>query len=228
MADEPRKTSRRNFIKVGSASLIGLSIGSLFPGGKWLEHKVYAVPASEGYLLVDTKKCQGCNTCMMICSLAHHGEMNLSTARIQIQQNPYKPFPDDIDISQCRQCAYPACAAACPTGALHADEKNGNVRLVSPDKCIGCQKCIEACPYTPTRTVWNHEEKHAQKCDLCLNTPYWKEQGGPKGLQACVQVCPNSAIKFTKEIPTQAGDSGYKVNLRKEDAWGEFGWPVED
>lgn len=228
MADEPRKTSRRNFIKVGSASLIGLSIGSLFPGGKWLEHKVYAVPASEGYLLVDTKKCQGCNTCMMICSLAHHGEMNLSTARIQIQQNPYKPFPDDIDISQCRQCAYPACAAACPTGALHADEKNGNVRLVSPDKCIGCQKCIEACPYTPTRTVWNHEEKHAQKCDLCLNTPYWKEKGGPKGLQACVQVCPNSAIKFTKEIPTQAGDSGYKVNLRKEDAWGEFGWPVED
>lgn len=228
MADEPRKTSRRNFIKVGSASLIGLSIGSLFPGGKWLEHKVYAVPASEGYLLVDTKKCQGCNTCMMICSLAHHGEMNLSTARIQIQQNPYKPFPDDIDISQCRQCAYPACAAACPTGALHADAKNGNVRLVSPDKCIGCQKCIEACPYTPTRTVWNHEEKHAQKCDLCLNTPYWKEKGGPKGLQACVQVCPNSAIKFTKEIPTQAGDSGYKVNLRKEDAWGEFGWPVED
>ncbi|MDF2903255.1 MAG: 4Fe-4S ferredoxin iron-sulfur binding domain protein [Bacillus sp. (in: firmicutes)] len=228
MSDEPRKTSRRDFLKVGSASLIGLGLGTLFPGGRWLEDKVYAIPASEGFLLVDTKKCQGCNTCMMACSLAHHGEMNLSLARIQVRQNPFKAWPDDIDIAQCRQCSFAACAAACPTGALHADKKNGNVRLVSPDKCIGCQKCIEACPYEPARVVWNHEEKYSQKCDLCVNTPFWKQKGGPDGRQACVSVCPCDAIKFTKNIPTQHGDSGYKVNLRKQDDWGEIGWPTED
>ncbi|WP_066310217.1 4Fe-4S dicluster domain-containing protein [Bacillus sp. FJAT-29814] len=226
MSEETRKTSRRNFLKVGSASLIGISIGSLFPGGKWLENEVYAVKASEGYLLVDTKKCQGCSTCMMACSLAHHGKSSLSLARIQVQQNPYKPFPEDLDINQCRQCAFPACAAACPTGALHADKKNGNVRLVSYDKCIGCQKCMEACPYEPARAVWNHEDKHAQKCDLCVNTPFWKQKGGPDGLQACVEVCPLDAIKFTKEIPAQAGESGYNVNLRGEE-WAKFGWTTE-
>jgi protein NrfC len=225
MANEPRKTSRRDFIKVGSASLIGLGIGSLFPGGKWLENEVYAIPASDGYLLVDTKKCQGCSTCMIACSLAHDGKQNLSLSRIQVQQNSFKTFPDDLKIDQCRQCAYPPCVDACPTKALHADSKTG-VRIVSPSKCIGCQKCMEACPYETSNASWNHIDKNAQKCDLCTKTPFWKEQGGPNGKQVCVQVCPVSAIEFTKEIPTQAGDAGYKVNLRGE-AWENLGWIVK-
>ena len=226
MANEPRLSTRRDFLKIGSASVIGLSLGSLFPGGKWLENEVYAIPASEGYLLVDTKKCQGCSTCMMVCSLAHYGKQSFSLARIQVQQNPFKAFPDDLKIDQCRQCTYAPCIEACPTKALYADGKNGNVRLVSPDKCIGCQKCMEACPYETSNASWNHEDKHAQKCDLCLETPFWKEKGGPNGKQACVSVCPVSAIEFTKDIPTQAGDAGYKVNLRGE-SWAKLGWGIE-
>jgi Fe-S-cluster-containing hydrogenase component 2 len=61
----------------------------------------------------------------------------------------------------------------------------------------------------------------AQKCDLCIDTPYWNEKGGPGGKQACVQACPMEAIKFTEEVPSQVGDSGYKVNLRGE------GWPLD-
>lgn len=227
MANEPVNSSRRNFLKVGSASLIGLGVGTMIPGGKWLQNEVYAIPASEGYLLVDSKKCQGCSTCMLVCSLAHEGKQNLSLSRIQIQQNPYKPFPNDVKIDQCRQCTYPACVEACPTNALHADEENGNVRLVSSDKCIGCQRCLMACPYETTSTTWNHENGHAQKCDLCTDTPYWDQEGGPGGSQACVKVCPFSAIQYSKEVPTQAGDEGYKVNLRQKDAWGDLGFSTE-
>ena len=61
----------------------------------------------------------------------------------------------------------------------------------------------------------------AEKCDLCIDTPFWDERGGVDGLQACVKVCPMGAIQFTKEIPTQIGDTGYKVNLREE------GWPLD-
>jgi protein NrfC len=226
MANVPRKASRRDFLKVGSASLIGLSIGALFPGGKWLDNKIYAIPASEGYLLVDIEKCQGCNTCMIACSLAHEGKQNLSLSRIQIQQNPYKPWPNDLTIDQCRQCTYPACVEACPTNALHADENNGNIRLVSEGKCIGCQRCLEACPYETTSTTWNHIDKHSQKCDLCLDTPFWDRQGGPSGSQACVKVCPMDAIKFTKDVPTQMGNAGYKVNLRGK-SWEKLRYKVK-
>jgi protein NrfC len=86
--------------------------------------------------------------------------------------------------------------------------------------------CVEACPYLPSRAVWNFEEDHAQKCDLCAEAPFWVEKGGPDGKQACVEVCPVGAIKFTKEIPQQEGDKGYKVNLRGK-SWKHLGYPID-
>jgi len=74
---------------------------------------------------------------------------------------------------------------------------------------------------------WNHEDKHAQKCDLCKDTPYWSEEGGTGGMQACVEVCPMRAIEFTSDIPVQT-DRGYQVNLRASDGWATLGFPVDD
>ena len=140
-----------------------------------------ALPLSEGYILVDSKKCQGCLSCMMACSLVHEGEANLSLARIQVMQNVLKNWPDDIRVAPCRQCANPRCVAACPTGALHIDTARGNVRVSDEAKCDGCRQCLDACPYPPPRIIWNPGTGKAVKCDLCLDTPYWDESGGPGG-----------------------------------------------
>jgi protein NrfC len=216
--------SRRDFLKASSGVALGVVIGGalykLIPVGEG----AVAYAASEGYLLVDTKKCQGCATCMLACSLVHEGKENLSLSRIQVLQNPFGATPGDLTILQCRQCVYPACAEACPTGALHVDEANGNVRTVDERKCIGCLRCVEACPYQPAGIAWNPEEKHSQKCDLCADTPFWNEQGGPGGKQACIEVCPVDAIAFTTEIPSE--DVGYEVNLRTE-AWASLGLPTD-
>ncbi|MGR3295776.1 MAG: 4Fe-4S dicluster domain-containing protein [Candidatus Bathyanammoxibius sp.] len=180
------------------------------------------IPASQGYLLVDSKKCSGCQTCMIACSLVHEGKINTKLARIQVIQDPYGHYPDDIAVHQCRQCVYPECLVACPVAdTIVADTGNGNVRRIDRSNCIGCQKCVEACPYVPSRVIWDHEREVAQKCDLCIVTPYWDEKGGPDGQQACIQICPMEAIKLTREVPTQIGDSGYRVNLRGE------GWPLD-
>jgi len=97
--------------------------------------------------------------------------------------------------------------------------------MVDAKACIGCESCVEACPFKPSRAVWNFEKGHAQNCDLCANTPFWNEQGGPGGKQVCVELCPVKAIAFTKEIPVQEGDKGYKVNLRGK-AWKKMGYPT--
>ncbi|MBN2248517.1 MAG: 4Fe-4S dicluster domain-containing protein, partial [Coriobacteriia bacterium] len=169
---------------------------------------------------VDTKKCSGCTSCMMACSLTHHGVTNHSLSRIQIVQNPFASFPNDIQINQCRQCPYPACVEACPTGAMHVDTDTG-VRTIDEAKCIGCERCVNACPFTPSRALWNFEDKHAQKCDLCLDTPHWSQEGGPDGTRACEAVCPMHAISFTSVVPEQA-DTGYVVDLRNGTPWEGF------
>jgi len=193
----------------------------------WFKNGIAAYPVSEGYLLVDSKKCQGCLTCMLACSLAHEGEENLSLSRIQVMQDPFAKFPEDLELAQCRQCVDPKCVEACPTEALHVDEDHGNVRRIDEEKCIGCGNCIEACPYTPPRPVWDEDGQHALKCDLCVDTPYWRETGGSRGKQACVELCPLGALMFIKEIPAQEGDKGYRVNLRGE-GWKKLGFSLDD
>lgn len=226
---DERGFSRRQFISGIGALGVGMMFGGIVVKGFLLPDESFAIPVSGGYLLVDTMKCSGCDTCMLACSVTHHGRASLSLSRLQVQTDPFAAFPEGIVQNQCRQCPSPACMLACPTGALHVDTEHGNVRTVDPNKCVGCERCIGACPFTPTRVLWNHEDMHSQKCDLCANTPFWNEEGGAEGKQACVEYCPMHAIAFTTEVPLQNGVEGYQVNLRKDSPiWGRLGFPTTD
>jgi protein NrfC len=187
-----RKISRRDFIKVTGAIVLVAGTGGCTrlatdesptptdtPGPEPLLVTADEIPPADGYLLVDIEKCQGCASCMLACSLIHEGVEGLSLSRIQIMQDSFASFPDDLSIEPCRQCVDPACVKGCPTGALKADARYGNVRMVDKETCIGC----------------------------------------------CVAVCPVGAIMFTKEIPKQDGDRGYKVDLRDQN-WGRLGYPT--
>jgi len=163
---------------------------------------------------------------MLACSLVHEGKFSLALSRIRVVEDIMQPFPVDISIKQCRQCVEPLCLEACPTGALQADVENGNVRTVDEERCSGCMECIDACPFNPPMIFLNYDKGIAFKCDLCANTPYWNEKGGPYVKQACVEVCPMGAIAFTKDVPSQTGDEGYEVDLRPEgqgESAGPFG-----
>lgn len=219
--------SRREFLTGLGGVGLGAVFGGVLGGNLFKPDRAIALPASEGYILVDTKKCSGCDSCMLACSLTHHGSTSFSNSGIQIVQDPFVAYPNDIKQVQCRQCPFPACVEVCPTGANHIDKANGNVRMVDYAKCIGCERCVDACPFTPSRALWNAQEKHAQKCDLCANTPFWSQQGGPGGKQACIESCPMKAISYTKDVPIQK-DSGYDVNLRMADGSAELGLPTQD
>lgn len=205
--------SRRTFLMASGA--VGVS-AALRP--RWVfGQQVLAIPNSEGFLLVDLKKCQGCSTCMMVCSLAHTGEASYSLARIQIQQDSFENWPDDVHIGQCHQCEDAPCVKACPVKPVKANKPNpafGNVRMIDPDLCIACERCIRSCPFTPSRVQWNHVGEFSQKCDLCADTPYLGEKGGPGGTQACVKACPVGAIAFTPKMPRENTEESYYANLR--------------
>jgi protein NrfC len=233
MAQEKNKqqkgVSRREFLTgaglvIGGAA-VGAAVGTVvvksgaqpaakIGQGNLLSSVQAAIPVSTAYLVVDSLKCCGCQTCMMACSMVHDGVADTSLSRMQVTQDPFVPFPQDLNVYQCRQCVTPNCVLSCPTGACHVDDANGNVRVIDQDKCIGCGTCITACPHPPHRTVFNPDTKKASKCDLCINTPYWGEKGGPNGKQACISVCTMDALKIVTQTPPQGDTSGYDVNLR--------------
>ncbi len=228
--------SRRDFLKISGVTYMVAAVGCesapeeqiepVMPQARDVDLSKLKVPPSQAYLLVDTKKCQGCLTCMLACSLAQEGQENLSLSRIQVVQNPFEKFSKDITLEQCRQCLEPSCMDNCPTGALHVNTEQGNIRTINAEQCRGCFSCVESCSQPSSRIMWDPEEQRAIKCDLCASTPHWKEAGGPAGKQLCVEVCPVGAIKLVKHIPQQEGEAGYDVNLRGPN-WGALGYTVD-
>jgi protein NrfC len=221
--DDSKGMTRRRFIASTAAA------GCVAVTGSWvlLADGRFVIPDSQGFLVVDIKKCQGCGSCMMACSLAHSGAASYSKSRIQIMQHSFRDWPDDLFIAQCRQCQDAPCVEVCPTGANHFDPENGNVRRIDQELCIGCKLCIASCPFTPGRLQWDAHHRKSQKCDLCVDTPHLDEKGGPDGIQACVRVCPVGAISFTREMPSQTpGDGSYQVNLR-DWVWKRLGMTAE-
>ncbi len=83
----------------------------------------------------------------------------------------------------CNQCAEPACAEVCPTGAITKSEVDGIVRIDEAE-CLGCGLCALACPYGGIH--YDAGAKKAFKCDLC--------DGDPQ----CVSACPNDVISLIK------------------------------
>lgn len=214
--EEKKKFTRRDFV-VGSGTI--LAGGALTVAASEAVTAAAAAPAkteyalSKGYLVYDSRHCAGCQTCMLTCSLVHDGEAGTSRSRIQVTRNVLGLYPQDIQIFVCRQCPEPLCVENCPTGACHVSAANGNVRMIDPEKCIGCKTCLGACPNTPHRPVFNVALRKSTKCDLCADTPYFSKEGGPSGAQACVTACPVGALKLVAALPSQKDNSGYDLNL---------------
>jgi protein NrfC len=218
---------RRDFIIGSGAVIVGGAVGvigeaTLFPregpvekGAGVLEDVTKEVPMvfpiAKGYLVVDQSECAQCYSCMMACSTVHEGKASFSLSRIQITGRSFGDEPPNhVRQEVCRQCVTPACVQACPTGACHVDAAHGSIRLIDEAKCIGCQHCLQACPFIPHRIIWNAEKERCTKCDLCTNAKYGD------GKPACVAVCPADAIKLVDQVPDQTDDVGYKVDLYTE------------
>ncbi|WP_227761926.1 4Fe-4S dicluster domain-containing protein [Zhaonella formicivorans] len=123
------------------------------------------------FISVNAANCTGCKACMLACSFAHEGESGYSLARLKIKKN--EPVEECFPVV-CHQCEEAHCQKACPVGAIVENEKNG-VLIVLEEECIGCQACVDACPYGAM--FFLASKNVAAKCDLCGGDP------------ACIQAC---------------------------------------
>lgn len=177
-------------------------------------------------MAIDLNRCFGCQTCAAACKIANNLPKELSynvvytktdrdfstfgtaVARGAVaNDNAGGTYPDCelhfLPVA-CQHCENPACLDVCPTGATQKDETTGIV-TVDSELCIGCESCIQACPYEGVRTLIKgdpeyyldavvgeadapaHKGGTVEKCTFCMNLIDRGEE------PVCMQLCPGRA-----------------------------------
>lgn len=196
------KLSRREFLRACGA---GAAVW-LLPSGVAIAAQAEASSghASKG-MLVDLTKCIGCGWCYEACKQAHalppglfsnpggsENQPSLSARTwtvVQSWQIELETGPRPVFVKrQCMHCLNPACASACPVGALQVDGDGAVV--YDPVRCIGCRYCMVACPFRVPKFEWDETLPTIRKCTLC-------EERRAAGQQpACSEACPTGALLF--------------------------------
>jgi len=149
-------------------------------------------------ILTDVTKCIGCLECVAACKKQNGLAMDVPrvwqrndglsadnwTAVLQKEVSGENRYVR----KQCRHCLEPACASACPVGALHTTPQG--VVVYDNDKCLGCRYCMMACPYGIPRYDWDQQVPYVRKCIMC----YDRIKDGHQ--PACTKACPKEATIF--------------------------------
>lgn len=210
-----KKVTRRDFLKSTGMGALGVTaLTWLFPGcsGEGA-NEVALFETASGVIIHESARCTGCLLCETSCSVVNDNKASQTTARVKVSRN-LAYGPDGVDpiwwknpgemgnfklvAETCRQCEKPACALACPAGAIYMDEK-ARARVVDTAKCVGCGTCTRACPWgIPTV---DPETMKSTKCVLC------------HGFSACASVCPTGALKF---VTWEEALARYKAHFQVE------------
>ncbi|AKL97742.1 4Fe-4S dicluster domain-containing protein [Endomicrobium proavitum] len=142
-------------------------------------------------------RCLGCGLCEVYCKTAHSKSKDIIkanrneniTSAIVIEEI-LQPKAVAYFALQCRHCDDAKCVKACIAGAMYKDE-NGVVRN-DKDKCVACLSCLLVCPFGAVKKT--EEGKTVSKCDLCIDF----------GAPACVENCPNGALKLLDDKEAEA------------------------
>jgi anaerobic dimethyl sulfoxide reductase subunit B (iron-sulfur subunit) len=141
----------------------------------------------------DQSRCIGCFACIAGCR--SWNQLDLQTPDlIQIVSQESGIFPKVSVLHlmfTCFHCSKPACIAVCPLDLIEKRAQDGIVIIHNADRCIGCQLCLDACPYDVLKLVERDEEKfRILKCNFCLDR--LSESRPP----ACIASCPVEALDF--------------------------------
>jgi Fe-S-cluster-containing dehydrogenase component len=140
----------------------------------------------QNVIVTDLNRCVGCLSCSVACKSANGVPVGSFWNKVlRIGPNPKSDGGQCPDVEMyflpvgCQHCENPQCVSVCPTQAS-AKMDDGSVQI-DKQKCIGCQFCVMACPYSVR--YLNEDEKVVEKCTLC-------EQKIVNGeLPQCVEQC---------------------------------------
>lgn len=213
------KLSRRDMLKAGGTVAVAAAVSSLkVPGAE------AATKGARWAFIVDLRKCVGCRTCTVACKAEFNVPLGRWRAVIKtVDWGKYPKNRREFVPRLCNHCAgergtkgqksdVPPCVEKCPEAKSGKRTKFQGVRyrtgatykrpdgmiLFDNSLCIGCYKCITACPYgvryiDPAAKLTRADREKdfgIGKCTFC-------DHRVDKGIEpACVQSCPHGARTF--------------------------------
>ena len=180
-------------------------------------------------MVIDLKKCVGCNACSIACKQLNGLPRQALRTCVKTEEVGTYPNPGYVLKPMiCMQCDNPACVAACPTGASIKGEDG--VVYIQKDICIGCQSCIQACPYGARTylempeplfggesTAWDEIQLDGDFPDMTVDKCNFCQSRRARGEEpACVATCPASARIFG-DLDDE--NSAVSVYIREHEAY---------
>lgn len=161
--------------------------------------------AGEQYAFeVDLNACSGCKACVVACHNLNGLEEHETWRSVGLLHGGTSQLPVLQHVTTaCHHCLEPPCLEGCPVLAYEKDPVTGIVRHLD-DQCIGCQYCILKCPYDVPK--YSHAKGIVRKCDMC------RDRLAVGEAPACVQACPNQAIRITV-VSQHAAAENAEANL---------------
>ena len=145
-------------------------------------------PGEQFGFEVDLDACTGCKACVTACHNLNGLDEDESWRSVGFLHGANgTPYRQTVTTS-CHHCIDPACMNGCPANAYTKDAVTGIVKHLD-DQCIGCGYCTFMCPYEVPQ--YNARLGIVRKCDLC------RDRLAAGEAPACVQGCPNDAIRIT-------------------------------
>ena len=191
-------------------------------------------------LLVDLRKCVGCTSCQVSCKMENAAPMGRFRSRVDIADTGEYPKAKRYFFPKlCNNCEEPPCILPCPVKGATYKREDGVV-MVNRSLCIGCGRCVDACPYGarfmhPHIPVTNDPKPYAKnvpevkgkkakdlrvvdKCDYCSHRL-------AEGIEepACVRNCVAKARSFGDTNDPNSSISKLMASVKTEKWHPDYG-----